>query len=134
MPPTLPQVDYLMANGRNIFGGERRSRNNFSNLLLTSVDKLLRAIFQEAKMSTMEHMDGMDDMTDMAGMDHGNSADHGSHSGHAGHMNHAAMFKRLFWYAVILAIPTIALDPGHGDVLVDRNAVPQGGSGRNLLS
>jgi Cu2+-exporting ATPase len=111
MPPTLPQVDYLMANGRNIFGGERRSRNNFSNLLLTSVDKLLRAIFQEAKMSTMEHMDGMDDMTDMAGMDHGNSADHGSHSGHAGHMNHAAMFKRLFWYAVILAIPTIALDP-----------------------
>ena len=68
-------------------------------------------------MDTMEHMDGMGSMEGMEHehhMGHTPGSDHmgaEDHMGHSGHMNHAAMFKRLFWYAVILAIPTIALDP-----------------------
>ncbi|MCI1902200.1 MAG: heavy metal translocating P-type ATPase [Bifidobacteriaceae bacterium] len=49
-------------------------------------------------MSDMNHHD-MSDMTNM------------NHMSGMNHMNHATMFKRLFWYSVVLAIPTIALDP-----------------------
>jgi P-type Cu2+ transporter len=35
-------------------------------------------------------------------------ASHGDHGGHAGHEDHAAVFRRLFWINLILAIPVIA--------------------------
>jgi len=39
------------------------------------------------------------------GADHG---DHGAHDGHGGHGDHAGQFRRLFWWMLILAAPTIA--------------------------
>ena len=85
----------------------------------------------------MDHMDHMEHMHDMTSMDHSDHMDHMSHMGHdmhdmhdMSHMHHmhhdmsdvsaanramfgmhAAMFRRLFWIALALGIPTIALDP-----------------------
>lgn len=59
---------------------------------------------------TMDYTDHMDH----AGM----AMDHSGHGGHGGgHMHHAAMFKRLFFYSLILAVPTIALDPMFASLL-----------------
>lgn len=55
-----------------------------------------------------EHSDHMNPSEHMDHSEHGASGQ--DHSGHM-HMDHAAMFKKLLWYAVALAIPTIALDP-----------------------
>lgn len=80
------------------------------------------------------HMDHMEHMHDMTSMDHSDHMDHMSHMGHdmhdMSHMHHmhhdmsdvsaanramfgmhAAMFRRLFWIALALGIPTITLDP-----------------------
>ncbi len=78
-------------------------------------------------MTDMDHMDH-----DKSGMDHGDmdmkSMDMGDMPGmdmHHGHhdmtamtsatksmmKDHAAMFRRLFWISVVLAVPTMALDP-----------------------
>ena len=82
----------------------------------------------------MEHMKHMHDMTSMDHSDHMDHMDHMNHMNHdmhdMSHMHHmhhdmsdvsaanramfgmhAAMFRRLFWIALALGIPTIALDP-----------------------
>ncbi|WP_285730852.1 heavy metal translocating P-type ATPase [Kocuria sp. NBRC 114282] len=41
--------------------------------------------------------------------DHGGHEGHGGHGGHGGHHDHVAMFRRLFWISVVLAIPTVLL-------------------------
>ena len=90
-------------------------------------------------MTSMDHSDHMDHM-DMNHMDHMSHMDHDMHNmhnmhnmhdmhdmSHMHHMHHdmsdvsaanramfgmhAAMFRRLFWIALVLGIPTIALDP-----------------------
>jgi Cu2+-exporting ATPase len=47
------------------------------------------------------------------GPDHGGhgptQAGHGDHAGHAGHGDHVAMFRRLFWIMLALAVPTVLL-------------------------
>jgi len=40
--------------------------------------------------------------------DHGANGGHGDHGAHGGHGDHAAVFRRLFWINLILAIPVIA--------------------------
>ena len=39
---------------------------------------------------------------------HGNHADPGSHSGHGGHGDHAELFRRRFWWSLLLTIPIVA--------------------------
>ena len=41
--------------------------------------------------------------------DHGGHEGHGGHGGHGGQHDHVAMFRRLFWISVVLAIPTVLL-------------------------
>jgi Cu2+-exporting ATPase len=36
---------------------------------------------------------------------------HGSHGGHGDHGDHVAMFRRMFWVMLLLAVPTVALSP-----------------------
>lgn len=45
-------------------------------------------------------------MTNAAKHDHG---EHASHATHAGHDEHAAMYRRLFWFTLILVVPTVVL-------------------------
>ncbi|MET4224917.1 Cu2+-exporting ATPase [Oerskovia enterophila] len=47
------------------------------------------------------------DMASMPGMDHSAHAGHGDHAGHGGHSGHVAMFRRLFWIMLALAVPTV---------------------------
>ncbi|MGW6005191.1 heavy metal translocating P-type ATPase [Oerskovia enterophila] len=50
------------------------------------------------------------DMASMPGMDHSAHAGHGDHAGHGGHSGHSghvAMFRRLFWIMLALAVPTV---------------------------
>ncbi|WP_404821919.1 heavy metal translocating P-type ATPase [Oerskovia merdavium] len=47
------------------------------------------------------------DMAAMPGMDHSAHAGHGDHAGHGGHSGHVAMFRRLFWIMLALAVPTV---------------------------
>jgi len=42
---------------------------------------------------------------------HGSHADHGGHGGHDGHAGHVAVYRRLFWGTLALAVPTVALSP-----------------------
>ena len=37
----------------------------------------------------------------------GDGHDHGGHGGHGGHGDHVAMFRRLFWWNLALAVPTV---------------------------
>jgi Cu2+-exporting ATPase len=39
---------------------------------------------------------------------HGGHADHADHSGHAGHGDHADMFRRRFWWSLLLTVPIVA--------------------------
>ncbi|MGO1173705.1 MAG: copper-translocating P-type ATPase [Actinomycetaceae bacterium] len=48
---------------------------------------------------------------------HASHSAHGGHGGHAGHDDHVAQFRRLFWIMLVLAVPTIALDPMFADLL-----------------
>lgn len=41
--------------------------------------------------------------------EHSGHADHSGHSGHAGHGDHVALYRRLFWWMLALAIPTVVL-------------------------
>ncbi|MDP3969163.1 MAG: heavy metal translocating P-type ATPase [Nocardioides sp.] len=41
---------------------------------------------------------------------------HGEH-GHEGHGDHVAMFRRLFWLSLVLAVPTVALSPMFADLV-----------------
>ncbi|AEV73080.1 copper/silver-translocating P-type ATPase [Mycolicibacterium rhodesiae NBB3] len=36
---------------------------------------------------------------------------HGSHGGHGDHGDHVAVFRRMFWVMLLLAVPTVALSP-----------------------
>ncbi|MFD6093809.1 heavy metal translocating P-type ATPase [Oerskovia sp. NPDC060338] len=47
------------------------------------------------------------DMAAMPGTDHSAHAGHSGHSGHGGHSGHVAMFRRLFWIMLALAVPTV---------------------------
>ncbi|HLR94025.1 MAG TPA: hypothetical protein VK053_05845, partial [Jiangellaceae bacterium] len=42
---------------------------------------------------------------------------HGDHGGHGGHGDHVAMFRRLFWIMLALAIPTVLLNGMFADLL-----------------
>lgn len=44
------------------------------------------------------------DMASMPGTDH---SAHAGHAGHSGHSGHVAMFRRLFWIMLALAVPTV---------------------------
>ena len=60
---------------------------------------------------------------------HGNHADHEAHAGdgaqgghsghegHGGHEGHVAVFRRLFWIMLVLAVPTVLLSPMFADLL-----------------
>jgi P-type Cu2+ transporter len=38
---------------------------------------------------------------------HSEHGEHGGHGGHAGHGDHVGMFRRLFWFMLVLAVPVI---------------------------
>ncbi len=40
--------------------------------------------------------------------EHTDHAEHAGHAGHAGHGDHVAIFRRLFWWNLLLAIPVVA--------------------------
>ncbi len=40
--------------------------------------------------------------------EHAGHGGHAEHAGHGGHGDHAAQFRRLFWWMLILAVPTVA--------------------------
>lgn len=42
---------------------------------------------------------------------------HGDHGGHAGHGDHVAMFRRLFWGSLVLAVPTVLLSGMFADLV-----------------
>src|SRR5690625_3256617 len=42
---------------------------------------------------------------------------HGDHGGHGGHGDHVAMFRRLFWIMLVLAVPTVLLNGMFADLL-----------------
>ena len=48
---------------------------------------------------------------------HGGHEGHGGHGGHGGHHDHVAMFRRLFWISVVLAIPTVLLSGTFTDLV-----------------
>ncbi|OYO05475.1 heavy metal translocating P-type ATPase [Enemella evansiae] len=48
---------------------------------------------------------------------HQQSASQSGHGGHGGHGDHVAMFRRLFWGSLILAIPTVFLSPMFADLI-----------------
>nr|WP_237565436.1 copper-translocating P-type ATPase [Ornithinimicrobium cavernae] len=48
---------------------------------------------------------------------HSGHAGHGGHEGHAGHGDHVAMFRRLFWIMLLLAVPTVLTSPMFADLL-----------------
>ncbi|KZM36226.1 heavy metal translocating P-type ATPase [Oerskovia enterophila] len=47
------------------------------------------------------------DMAAMPGTDGAAHAGHDGHAGHGGHSGHVAMFRRLFWIMLALAVPTV---------------------------
>ncbi|ALB03486.1 ATPase [Kocuria palustris] len=49
--------------------------------------------------------------------DHDGHEGHGGHGGHGGHHDHVAMFRRLFWISVVLAIPTVLLSGTFADLV-----------------
>ncbi len=52
--------------------------------------------------------------------DHGHGAGHeghGGHTGHEGHGDHVAMFRRLFWGSLALALPTVLLSGMFADLV-----------------
>ncbi len=52
--------------------------------------------------------------------DHGTHDDHAGHTGHgghAGHGDHVAMFRRLFWVMLALAVPVVAADMMFADLI-----------------
>ncbi|MDE0805242.1 MAG: HAD-IC family P-type ATPase, partial [Acidimicrobiales bacterium] len=55
---------------------------------------------------------GQDTHADHAGhgqeSEHGNHDSHGDHGGHAGHGDHAEMFRRRFWWSLLLTVPVVA--------------------------
>ncbi len=51
---------------------------------------------------------------DHSGHDH---AEHEEHAGHTGHGDHVAMFRRLFWLMLALAVPVVAADMMFADLV-----------------
>ncbi len=47
----------------------------------------------------------------------GNASTHGGHGGHGGHDDHVAMFRRLFWIMLALAVPTVATSMMFADLV-----------------
>ncbi len=43
--------------------------------------------------------------------EHDDHAAHGGHGGHAGHGDHVAIFRRLFWYMLVLSVPVVGFSP-----------------------
>jgi Cu2+-exporting ATPase len=59
-------------------------------------------------MDTKDHRDHASPGAEHPGHPSGEQqAEHGDHGGHGGHGDHAAVFRRLFWINLILAIPVI---------------------------
>ncbi|USQ79990.1 heavy metal translocating P-type ATPase [Ornithinimicrobium faecis] len=48
---------------------------------------------------------------------HSEHGGHGGHGGHSGHGDHVAMFRRLFWIMLALAVPTVLTSPMFADLL-----------------
>lgn len=48
---------------------------------------------------------------------HAPQAAHGDHAGHQGHGDHVAMFRRLFWIMLVLAVPTVLTSTMFADLL-----------------
>ncbi|MBX9243604.1 heavy metal translocating P-type ATPase [Actinotalea ferrariae] len=49
--------------------------------------------------------------------DHGAHGGHDGHGGHGGHGDHVAMFRRMFWITLFLAVPTVLLSGMFADLL-----------------
>lgn len=65
----------------------------------------------QSQPQSMIHMDH----NDHAG--HENHSGHMGHSGHGGHAGHVAIFRRLFWIMLVLAIPTVAFSASFAHIL-----------------
>ncbi|PWJ24568.1 Cu2+-exporting ATPase [Branchiibius hedensis] len=65
-------------------------------------------------MDTDEHSHAGHHADDMASM---NQMDHMGHAGHGGHGDHVAMFRRLFWIMLLLAVPTVLCSNMFADLL-----------------
>ncbi len=65
----------------------------------------------QSQPQSMNHMDH----SEHAG--HENHSGHMGHSGHGGHAGHVAIFRRLFWIMLVLAIPTVALSASFAHIL-----------------
>ena len=50
-------------------------------------------------------------MTEVDHTQHEAHEGHDTHGGHGGHGDHVAVFRRLFWVMLVLAVPTVALSP-----------------------
>ncbi|WP_370584210.1 heavy metal translocating P-type ATPase [Ornithinimicrobium cryptoxanthini] len=48
---------------------------------------------------------------------HEGHSGHSGHEGHGGHEGHVAVFRRLFWIMLVLAVPTVLLSPMFADLL-----------------
>ena len=68
-------------------------------------------------MDTEEHPHASHHGHDMSDMDHADHMGHMSSMGHGGHGDHVAMFRRLFWIMVVLAIPTVLCSNMFADLL-----------------
>jgi len=65
------------------------------------------AVAHDAAAMTGHDMAGMS-VPDMAGMSRHDVTGMGRHAGHAGHAGHVAVFRRLFWINLALAVPVVA--------------------------
>lgn len=57
------------------------------------------------------------DSTHLTHGGHAGHDQHAGHGGHAGHGDHVAMFRRLFWGSLVLAVPTVLLSQMFGDLV-----------------
>ncbi|WP_232318005.1 heavy metal translocating P-type ATPase [Neomicrococcus aestuarii] len=65
----------------------------------------------QSQPQSMNHMDH----SEHAG--HENHSGHMGHAGHGGHAGHVAIFRRLFWIMLVLAIPTVAFSASFAHIL-----------------
>ena len=72
------------------------------------------AAHHEHQLSQDEHADHMDHSGhgEHAGLD-----GHAGHGGHGGHGDHVAMFRRLFWINLVLAVPVVLLSSMFADII-----------------
>ncbi|NYI25359.1 heavy metal translocating P-type ATPase [Aeriscardovia aeriphila] len=119
-------TDHTMHNMHNMHNMDH-THHDMSDMHHDMSDMHMEHMKHMHDMTSMDHSDHMDHM-DMDHMDHMSHMGHDMHDmSHMDHMHHdmsdvsaanramfgmhAAMFRRLFWIALALGIPTIALDP-----------------------